>query len=32
MVKWVGGWVGGWVDGWGQVKTLKIQKLLTESR
>ena len=25
-------WVGGWVDGWGQVKSLKIWKLLTESR
>ena len=25
-------WVGGWVDGWGQVKTLKILKMLTESR
>ena len=25
-------WVGGWVDGWGQVKTLKIWKLLIESR
>ena len=25
-------WVGGWVDGWDQVKTLKILKLLTESR
>ena len=25
-------WVGGWVDGWGQVKSLKILKLLTESR
>ena len=25
-------WVGGWVDGWGQVKTLKIWKMLTESR
>ena len=24
--------VGGWVDGWGQVKSLKIWKLLTESR
>ena len=24
-------WVGGWVDGWGQVKTLKILKMLTES-
>ena len=22
-------WVGGWVDGWGQVKTLKILKILT---
>ena len=29
---WVGGWAGGWVDAWGQVKTLKILKLLTESR
>ena len=26
---WVGGWMGGWVDGWGQVKTLKILKILT---
>ena len=25
-------WVGGWVDGWDQVKSLKIWKLLTESR
>ena len=25
-------WVGGWVDGWGWVKSLKIWKLLTESR
>ena len=25
-------WVVGWVDGWGQVKTLKILKMLTESR
>ena len=32
IIWWVGGWVGGWVDGWGQVKTLKIWKLLTESR
>ena len=24
-------WVGGWVDGWGQVKWLKIWKLLAES-
>ena len=31
---WVGGWVdmGGWVNGWGQVKSLKILKMLTESR
>ena len=28
----MGGWVGGWVDGWGQVKSLKIWNLLTESR
>ena len=28
----VGGWMGGWVDWWGQVKTLKILKMLTESR
>ena len=28
----VGGWVVGWVDGWDQVKTLKILKMLTESR
>ena len=28
----VSGWVGGWVDGWVQVKSLKIWKLLTESR
>ena len=26
------GWVVGWVDGWGQVKSLKIPKMLTESR
>ena len=32
VVWWVGGWVVGWVDGWGQVKSLKILKLLTESR
>ena len=25
-------WVVGWVDGWGQVKSLKILKLLTKSR
>ena len=25
-------WVVGWVDGWGQVKSLKIKNLLTESR
>ena len=31
MVWWVGGWFG-WVDGWDQVKTLKILKMLTESR
>ena len=29
---WVYSLVGGWVDGWGQVKTLKILKMLTESR
>ena len=32
VVWWVGGWVVGWVDGWGQVKSLKILKMLTESR
>ena len=32
IIWWVGGWVGGWVDGWAQVKSLKIWKLLTESR
>ena len=39
MVWWVGGWLGGWMggwlaglDGWGQVKTLKILKMLNESR
>ena len=25
-------WVGGWVDGWGKVKSLKILKMLNESR
>ena len=29
---WVCGLVDGWVDGWGQVKSLKILKMLTESR
>ena len=29
---WVYNLVGGWVDGWGQVKSLKVWKLLTESR
>ena len=32
IIWWVSGWLGGWVDGWGQVKTLKILKMLTESR
>ena len=31
IISWVGGLVA-WVDGWGQVKSLKILKLLTESR
>ena len=26
---WVGGWVDGWVSGWGQVKSLKIESILT---
>ena len=29
---WVGVWINGWFNGWGQVKTLKILKMLTESR